>query len=82
MNFRSELIAARPSQNSTNNIPPLFQKTITMTLASEVCTVKLFSLQSPFSTLHLFGPLKDALRRRCFSDDDDDLLKLSVRQEL
>jgi hypothetical protein len=34
------------------------------------------------SDFHLVGPLKGALRRRRFSDDDNDELKHSVRQEL
>jgi len=72
-------------KNSIEDIPSLAQKTLAITLQEEVYALSLFSLipYSPVlapSTFHLFGPLKDAPRRRRFADEDE--LKYSVREEL
>jgi hypothetical protein len=45
--IRCELIVAPLSRNYTKKVPSLSQKTLTMTLSVEVCTLNLFSLILP-----------------------------------
>ena len=73
-------------KNSTNKTPALSHKTLVVTLPAQVRTLDLrlphapYSLHFAPSDSHIFGPQKDALRRRRFADDDE--LKHGVREDL
>jgi hypothetical protein len=66
--------------DSARQHPSLLTREVAATMGWTVLPCPPFSPHLAPSDLHIFGPLRDALRGRRFADDDE--LKHSVRDEL